>query len=1379
MSPKPLLGILLAIGLLLLLPAPNLADARSFAVDRQDDEPTATACDGAIANDCSLRGAIGEANLLDEASTITIPAGHYLFSASSVCRFQPNADPNVVLTSTGPTLCLSKDIALVGAGVAETILDANEPAGLTSAAHPVFIVNWGTVTSMEGLTVTKGNWTAGAVFLLTGGGIWNGGTLTLTDVAVTDNYGRIGGGIMNRGTLTLQRVQLARNTGTEGGGVYNYEGGAVTASDTEASFNNVSNIGGAFNNANGTMTIVNSTLHDNDARNGGGLGAGTFTTTTLINTTISGNRAFDGGGIQSSGTLTLRSCTVTANTAQWASDPGRGSGGGISAGATTVSNSILAGNFDVDGKPDCNASLNSEGHNLIENTTGCAISGPQTGDLTGVSAQLGALAVNGGPAPTHVPEPDSPAIDGGDPAAPGSGAPACPAADQRGLLRPTGVSCDIGAVEVSEVFGLSRVLPGRGGAGGTVLLHVAGNGFEPGATVRLERAGQAPIDGAPVQVEAGRSSVTASVDLMGAAEGAWDVVVTNPDDVSERLDAAFVVEPSRAPDMWLQVVGPRGLRPAVPTPITLVYGNRGNVDALGVPLTLSVAEGMVYRLLFPLGPPPVRDPEIALDWTLQPMEVDLAAGSGGTTNLTFLLPVVPAGATGKLQLLLTLPPALPHGDSVSSFASVGRPLMTPQPTDATVNAMVAGARAYIERIVEVTVPDELDPTLALYAREQLAAVAEEGRSLLVHTGGAAQQVHSLAWLQIELALRAAKASLPEEHAWFAPAWSRRFFAGLVATLRPGVAVAQDPSGPTCAIVPCSGQVLTEGCGCLDLKCDKPSGCGFPPPIPNPPGCNLSGRLTVSELLERLKNCRMTKDHCESLPNHRVVTNDDGSSFCVPNDPGGHCPRISLPNPLGAGSIDCLGTPIRTSHDPNDKTGVAGIGDGHFLLPGTPLAYTIAFENDPQLANAAAQVVTITDQLDPAQVDLSSFALGSLGFGSVIVPMPAGAQKYSGGVDLRPAQNLLVTIDAGIDLATGLVHWTFTSVDPATMELTTDPDAGFLPVNTTAPEGEGSVSFTVMPKSDLASGTSICNGASIIFDVNEPLVTPTWCNGFDATPPASAVAALPATQVSTDIALTWSGSDAGAGVASYTIYVSTNAGPFTAFLTDTPDTAATFAGVTGSTYAFYSVALDGLGHREAAPLVADAQTTIGAGPGARDLAITNLKVAKSIKLSAKKPSHSVVLTVRIQNRGTRQESIPTAVALATLVDLEIESLGACAAPTPALRAPRSLLKKPLLLKPKKSMTIKFEVPIGCANDPAKSPKGETSAHDFRFVARLGTFGGPDAYETDDECPRAALGSGSVTRPAGDFPERGCGAPLGRKTFGGPVLLDVVGPGARAP
>jgi hypothetical protein len=441
----------------------------------------ATACDDATPNDCSLRGATLVANGLNEPSIITIPAGHYVLSASSFCRLQPSADPNFDFSGDGPALCVSRDLTFVGAGAAETILDANEPAGTTGAGHPLFLVSWGVTSRMEGLTLTKGNWTAGSP-LFPGGGLYNAGTLTLVDAAVNDNYGGYAGGISNRGTLTLQRCLLTRNTGYGGAAVYNSNGGTVTAYETEASFNTASNIGGAFNNAGGTMTIVNSSLHDNVARNAGAIGADLFTTTTVINTTISGNQAFDAGGISSSGTMTLRSCTVTANTAQWTTDPGRGSGGGIQ-GALTVSNSILAGNFSAAGKPDCNASLTSEGHNLIGNTNGCAISGPQTGDVTGVGAAWRARVQRGCGADTC--RSGQPGHRRSDPAAPGSGDPACPAADQRGAAlagRPvTSVPSGLGGLRP-----LARL---RARAPAAVLLHVAGNGFEPGATVRL-RAGR-------------------------------------------------------------------------------------------------------------------------------------------------------------------------------------------------------------------------------------------------------------------------------------------------------------------------------------------------------------------------------------------------------------------------------------------------------------------------------------------------------------------------------------------------------------------------------------------------------------------------------------------------------------------------------------------------------------------------------------------------------------------------------------------------------------------------------------------------------------------------------------------------------------------------
>src|SRR5205814_5110768 len=135
------------------------------------------------------------------------------------------------------------------------------------------------------------------------------------------------------------------------------------------------------------------------------------------------------------------------------------------------------------------------------------------------------------------------------------------------------------------------------------------------------------------------------------------------------------------------------------------------------------------------------------------------------------------------------------------------------------------------------------------------------------------------------------------------------------------------------------------------------------------------------------------------------------------------------------------------------------------------------------------------------------------FGETLVTPPPGLLQYTTDVDLRPTNNLVVRINAGLDMATGLVTWRFISLDPATNLPTDDPLAGFLPPNVTPPAGQGSVLFTVMPKAGLLTDTRIQNQAIVVFDVNPPITTPAWLNTLDNTQPTSQVLALAATQSS--------------------------------------------------------------------------------------------------------------------------------------------------------------------------------------------------------------------------------------------------------------------------
>jgi hypothetical protein len=127
-------------------------------------------------------------------------------------------------------------------------------------------------------------------------------------------------------------------------------------------------------------------------------------------------------------------------------------GGGVrnrTGGTLELQNTIIAGNTARFG-PDCwdpsVGTFVSKGYNLIGNPTLCSFT-PGPGDLFYVAPALGPLKDNGGPTRTHLPESSSPAIGAGNPGGCTDADGAILATDQRGVTRPQGTSCDIGAVE--------------------------------------------------------------------------------------------------------------------------------------------------------------------------------------------------------------------------------------------------------------------------------------------------------------------------------------------------------------------------------------------------------------------------------------------------------------------------------------------------------------------------------------------------------------------------------------------------------------------------------------------------------------------------------------------------------------------------------------------------------------------------------------------------------------------------------------------------------------------------------------------------------------------------------------------------------------------
>jgi CSLREA domain-containing protein len=267
--------------------------------------------------------------------------------------------------------------------------------------------------------------------------------------------------------ITIDPTGVVVVDGTKIDRVFEIFGGAGTVlSVSDLTIRNgktTSDAGAGISTDGGGLTLTGVTLTANEAiGNGGAVAVAGGGTTSLTNVTVSGNTATgDGGGlgIFSSGTTTINNVTVANNTADNDAD-NTGNGGGIfvQSGTVNISNSIVGDNTDNSTgaspkHPDCSGTLASQGYNLIEDTAGCTIGGSATGNITGQAPRLEPLADNGGPTQTHEPRKNSPVIDKANPAAPGSGGAACAATDQRGVKRPQGPRCDIGAVEVSQAGG--------------------------------------------------------------------------------------------------------------------------------------------------------------------------------------------------------------------------------------------------------------------------------------------------------------------------------------------------------------------------------------------------------------------------------------------------------------------------------------------------------------------------------------------------------------------------------------------------------------------------------------------------------------------------------------------------------------------------------------------------------------------------------------------------------------------------------------------------------------------------------------------------------------------------------------------------------------
>lgn len=387
---KRLSAVLVGIVCLVL---PGAASAATFTVNSTADGAVVGTC--APAETCTLRDAFAAAEAsADAEDTIVVPAGTYTLSAGELA------------IETAGT------VNIFGAGARRTIVDGAGASRVFSLRAPFGGALDATVT---GLTVTGGAEALAGPEAGDGGGILfgqGGDELTLRGVVVTGNTATINGG----GVAATLESGIPKT---------------VTIEDSTVSGNKI--VGGA----------------------GIGLGGGVFVTGNLsmTNSTVVGNATEntiatnEGGGVVAGpGTGTEPTQTRIVNSDIVGNSVSTGTGGGFSmynpnalaGSSSTITNTIISGNTAAGAPANCGGALTVvSSHNLSDDAT-CLFT--DAASKTGIDPKLGPPANNGGETDTLALLAGSPAIDAGT-------AEGCPATDQRGVPRPLGTACDIGAFE--------------------------------------------------------------------------------------------------------------------------------------------------------------------------------------------------------------------------------------------------------------------------------------------------------------------------------------------------------------------------------------------------------------------------------------------------------------------------------------------------------------------------------------------------------------------------------------------------------------------------------------------------------------------------------------------------------------------------------------------------------------------------------------------------------------------------------------------------------------------------------------------------------------------------------------------------------------------
>ena len=852
------------------------------------------------------------------------------------------------------------------------------------------------------------------------------------------------------------------------------------------------------------------------------------------------------------------------------------SGTNVSSGYSAIFSPYLSANIPVGGLV----------QTVDGNFYGCTSNGPYAGAGTIYAFNLSGDIPPPTPTPTPTPVPTPTPIPTPTPAP-------TPTPPPGQTPTPTPVSTPT-PVPTVTVYGIS---PSIRGDQGPATFKITGSGFETGASVKLLAAGRPEIDASAVVTATNGFSLTVTVNLSSQSDGTYSVVVTNPDGSSQTAAQTFSV---------------------VPANLVLSTTSGGDTGVVTVAATITDNDafqtGATAKLTAP-GLPDIVGSNTIL--TTNNLGLSATFDLRGKTDGTYSFVVTnPDGSSGGAPAAFHVVPGVAPRIYNDIIGFDGIRSATPQSYTFLVgnsgNVDAAAVPLYISfpNTFQSTL---VNPLVALptptvngepFDLNQLPLTYGNGDQnvlALIIPRVAAGQTFAVT-VVFKTPYVGGHGSLPFT---LSAAVGDPFLdaaTGLATTAADG-AVRAVGHGPT-RQDELSGDPLLATCFGTFFVTLVDCAAAFYPPL-----SELECLQSVVLTLEQLAASKMTANSSDTAQVISVaqmgatatLTAADcaAKKFGTKIIPvvGNVVNGIQCAIDIGLAIPNCI-LPALTKHgqilgsgDPNDITGSEGDGSAaHYLTGSQPLRYGVYFENEAT-ASAPAQTVVVTDQLDVAHMDLSTFVLGPISFGSTLLIPPAASTSYSTTVDLRPTNNLLVNVNATLDPNTGLLTYTFQSLDPATNQPPTDPTAGFLPPDINPPAGDGYMVFTVQPKSGQSTGTVINNQATIIFDANPAIPTSVWTNTLDNDAPTSQVVALPAKEKKAQIPLQLTGNDKGAGVSYFNVYVSEDGGAFEPLVKNSVGSSVTYTGVTGHRYAFFSQAVDLAGNAEPLKTLAEANTKI--------------------------------------------------------------------------------------------------------------------------------------------------------------------------------------------